>query len=72
MKTKKFLLLLGVLAVTNGSVVYTVDGIDDGIVILSNDDTLEVKEAELISLDGAYLVIKEGNHIEFLKVVDSE
>ena len=70
----KLLLLLPLttfaLTVTDGTHTYTVDSIDDGIVTLSDEDTLEVKEVEFVGMDGMYLIVKNGEKVEFLRVKD--
>ena len=58
------------LTVTDGTHTYTVDSIDDGIVTLSDEDTFEVKEVEFVGMDGMYLVVKDGEKVEFLRVED--
>ena len=68
----KLLLLLPLttfaLTVTDGSHTYTVDSIDDGIVTLSDEDTLEIREVEFVGMDGAYLIVRDGEKVEFLRV----
>ena len=70
----KLLLLLPIttfaLTVTDGTHTYTVDSIDDGIVTLSDEDTLEVRELELVGMDGMYLIVRNGKKVEFLRVED--
>lgn len=69
----KLLLLLSLttfaLTVTDGTHTYTVDSINDGIVTLSNEDTLEVREFEFIGMDGLYLIVKDEK-VKFLRVED--
>ena len=70
----KLLLLLPLttfaLTVTYGTHTYTVDSIDDGIVTLSDEDTFEVKEVGFVGMDGAYLIVKDREKVEFLRVED--
>ena len=70
----KLLLLLPLttfaLTVTDGTHTYTVDSIDDGVVTLSDEDTLEVREVEFIGMDSIYLIVKDEEKVEFLRVED--
>jgi len=56
------------LTVTDGTHTYTVDSIDDGIVTLSDEDTLEVRKVEFMGMDGMYLIVRDGNKVEFLRI----